>query len=119
MRDALAAYLAVRKPTAHDFLFQSEKWPWGPITRWTIHDVVHRRLTRHLPRELAEKVRGPHGLGTHGLARLLIQQGVPLPDVAAILPHTSVATTASVCMRPSESDLRRHLDRAVGEEPEE
>jgi len=119
VREALAAYLAVRKPTAHDFLFHSEKWPWGPITRWTVHDIVHRRLTKHLPREVAEKVKGPHGLGRHGLARLLIQQGVPLPDVAAILSHTSVATTANIYMRPSESDLRRHLDRAVGEEPEE
>lgn len=119
VREALAAYLAIRKPTQHPFVFQSEQWPWEPITRWTIHDIVHRRLAKHLPKELAEKIKGPHGLGRHGLARLLIQQGVPLPDVAAILNHSSVATTANIYMRPSEADLRKHLDRAAGEDVEE
>jgi len=119
VREALSAYLAVRKPTTHSFVFQSEKWPWDPITRWTLHDVVHRRLAKHLPRELAEKIKGPHGLGRHGLARLLIQQNVPLSDIAAILNHASVATTADIYMRPSEADLRKHLERAAGEDVEE
>ena len=49
----------------------------------------------------------------------LNDQGVPLPDVAAILGHSSVATTANIYMRPSEADLRKHLDRAIGEEGDE
>lgn len=118
LRDALADWIKVRPPVKHDLLFTGERYPFEPITRWTIHDVWHRRLAKHLPKELAEKLKGPHQ-ARHALARLLLEQGVPLPDVAAILSHVSVATTANIYMRPSEEDLRGHLERAVGEEPEE
>ena len=118
LREALADYLRVRSPVTHDFLFAGERYPFEPVTRWTIHDVWHRRLAKHLPKELAEKLKGPHQ-ARHALARLLLEQGVPLPDVAAILSHVSVATTANIYMRPSAEDLRGHLGRAVGEEPEE
>jgi integrase len=118
LREALAAWIRERPPVHHDFLFTGERYPFDPITRWTVHDVWHRRLARQLPKELAEKMRGPHQ-ARHALARLLLDQGVPLPDVAAILGHSSVATTANIYMRPSEADLRRHLDRAIGEEGED
>ncbi|HQK92904.1 MAG TPA: tyrosine-type recombinase/integrase [Armatimonadota bacterium] len=118
LRDALAAWVAIRPPVEHDHLFCSERYPFEGITRWTVHDICHRRLARELPRELADKLKGTHQ-ARHSLARLLIQQGVPLPDVAAILGHSSVATTANIYMRPSESDLRNHLERAVGEKPQE
>ncbi|HOD73802.1 MAG TPA: tyrosine-type recombinase/integrase [Candidatus Bipolaricaulis anaerobius] len=118
LREALADWIHVRPPVKHDFLFTADRYPFDPITRWTVHDVWHRRLARHLPRELADKLKGPHQT-RHALARLLLDQGVPLPDVAAILGHASVATTANIYCRPSEQDLRGHLERAVGEEPEE
>ena len=118
LREALTAWLRERPPVQHDLLFTAERYPFGPITRWTVHDVWHRRLARQLPKELAEKLKGSHQ-ARHALARLLLDQGVPLPDVAAILGHSSVATTANIYMRPSEADLRRHLDRAIGEEEEE
>jgi len=118
LREALAEWIQRRPPVRHDYLFTSEKYPFDPITRWTVHDIWHRRLAKHLPQELAEKIRGPHQ-ARHALARLLLEQGVPLPDVAAILGHVSVATTANSYLSPSERDLRGHLERAVGEEPEE
>jgi len=117
-REALAAWVKQRPPVQHDHLFTSERYPYEGITRWSIHDVWHRRLARHLPKDLGEKLKGPHQ-ARHGLARLLLDQGTPLPDVAAILNHSSVATTANVYMRPSERDLRKHLNGIVGEEEEE
>lgn len=118
LREALAEWIKVRPPVKHDFLFAGERYPFEPVTRWTIHDVWHRRLAKHLPKELAERLKGPHQ-ARHALARLLLEQGVPLPDVAAILSHVSVATTANIYCRPSEENLRGHLERAAGEEPEE
>jgi len=117
-REALAVWIEERSETAHDFLFTSERYPFAPIGRWTIHEVWHRRMKQHLPKRLAEKIKGPHQ-ARHGLARMLLDQGVPLPDIAAILSHASVATTAGIYCRPSEQDLRRHLDRAIGEDDEE
>jgi len=118
LRDALAEWIKVRPPVQHDFLFTADRFPYQGITRWAIHDCWHRRLAKHLPKELAEKIKGPHQ-ARHALARLLLEQGVPLPDVAAILSHVSVATTANIYCRPSQQDLRGHLERAVGEEPED
>lgn len=117
-REALAEWIAQRPPVKHDFLFVSEKYPFEAITRWTLHDIWHRRLAKHLPAELAKRLKGLHQ-ARHGLARLLIEQGVPLPDVAAILNHSSVATTANIYCRPSQRDLQNALERAVGEEDEE
>jgi len=117
-REALAAWIEERSETDHDHLFTSERFPFAPIGRWTIHEVWHRRMRSHLPTKIAERIRGPHQ-ARHGLARMLLEQSVPLPDIAAILSHASVATTAGIYCRPSEQDLRRHLDRAIGEDDEE
>lgn len=117
LREALAEWIKVRPPVKHDFLFTSEKYPFSPITRWTCHDVWHRRLAKHLPKEIAEKIKGPHQ-ARHALARLLLEQGVPIPDAAAILGNDP-RTLLQTYVRPSETDLRGHLERAVGEEPEE
>ena len=118
LRIALEEWIGERPPVQHDLVFTSEKYPFSPISRWTVHDIWHRRLARHLPKDLSDKLRGPHQ-ARHALARLLLDQGTPLPDVAAILGHSSVSTTANIYMRPSERDLRNHLERAVGEDIEE
>ena len=115
-REALTAWLKERVPVDNDWLFVSERFPYEKLTRWSIHDIFHRRLTKFLPPDLAKRIKGGHMVGRHGLARLLLEQGVPLPDVAAILNHSSVATTANIYCRPSEKDLRGHLERAVGED---
>lgn len=124
-RTALEAWIAVRPPVQHDHLFTAERYPFDPITRWTMHDIWHRRLAKHLPKELAGRLKGLHD-ARHALARMLVDghsgpngQPVPLSDAAAILNHSSVATTANIYCRPSERDLRGHLERAVGEEPED
>jgi integrase len=116
-RETLSAWMKERPPVQHDFLFTSEKYPFEGIGRWTVHDIWHRRLACHLPKDLAEKLKGTHQ-ARHGLARLLLDQGTSLPDVAAILNHSSVATTANIYCRPSEKDLKTALDKAVGDEDE-
>lgn len=117
-REAISEWLAQRPPVKHDFLFTADRYPFEPISRWAVHDIWHRRLAKHLPEELRKKLKGPHQ-ARHGLARQLIDQGTPLSDVAAILNHSSVATTANTYMRPSEKNLRDALERAVGEEDDE
>jgi integrase len=117
-REAISEWLAQRPPVKHDFLFTADRYPFEPISRWAVHDIWHRRLAKHLPEELKKKLKGPHQ-ARHGLARQLIDQGTPLSDVAAILNHSSVATTANIYMRPSEKNLRDALERAVGEEADE
>ena len=118
LREALAAWIEVPPPVQHDLIFTGERYPFEGISRWTVHDIWHRRLARELPGELAARMKGSHQ-ARHALARLLLDQGTPVPDVAAILGHSSVATTANIYMRPSERDLRNHLDRAVGDEEED
>jgi len=117
-REALAAWVRERPPVSHDFLFTAEKYPFDPISRWTLHDVWHRRLARHVPEELRATLKGLHQC-RHSLARMLVAElNVPLPDAMQILNWTSMSS-AAVYTRPSERDLRNHLERAVGEEPEE
>jgi len=118
-REALSAWIKLRPPVAHDYLFTSEKYPFEPITRWTLHDIWHRRLARFVPDDLRSQLKGIHQ-ARHALAKMLVSElGVPLSDCASILFHSSVATTAQIYCRPSERDLRNHLDRAAGEDGEE
>ena len=116
-REALAEWLKIRPPVQHDFLFTAEKYPFAPLSRWVLHDIWNRRLARHLPQELAAKLKGIHQ-ARHALGRLLAEQGVPIPDIAKVLNHASLSTIA-VYTKPSERDLRRHLEKAAGEELEE
>lgn len=116
-REALEDWLKQRLPVQHDLLFTSEKYPYEGITRWTIHDVWHRRLAKHLPKELAEKLKGIHQ-ARHALGRLLAEQGVPVPDIALVLNHASLSTVG-IYTRPSQDDVRKHLERAAGEDGED
>ena len=118
-RDAIARWIAERPAAAnHPYLFCSERWPFKPLSSWALHNVWHRRLARHVPQELAKKLKGTHQ-ARHNLARTALEQGTPLPEIAALLNHKSVATTANVYMRPSERDLQKAVDRLVGDESEE
>jgi hypothetical protein len=49
---------------------------------------------------------------------LVAEMGVNLPDVMQVCNWTSLSSVA-VYTRSSAEDLRRHLERAVGEETEE
>jgi integrase len=116
-REALEGWLKDRLPVKHDFLFTSEKYPYEGITRWTIHDIWHRRMAKFLPKELAEKMKGSHQ-ARHALGRLLAEQHVPVPGIALVLNHASLSTVG-LYTRPSAEDVRKHLERAAGEDGEE
>ncbi len=122
VREALRRYLPERPPVPDDdHLLLSERYPHTPCTRWVLHDIVHRRLAKHLPAELASKMKGLH-MFRHDLARRLLSgdEGryapIPLADVAAILGHSDVRVTAGTYSRPSPEDIKRALDRVAGEE---
>jgi len=123
VRDAIRRWIDERPRVQHDLLPCAERFPHDPISRWVIHHVIHRRLTRLLPEELAAKIRGSHCF-RHDLARRLLdgdggrRAPVPASDVAAICGHADARVTVSIYSSPSQSDLRRALDGIVGEEGE-
>lgn len=116
-RAALAKWIAERPVTDHDYLFCSERWPYRPLSPWAIHNAYHRRLARHVPEELARKLKGVHQC-RHNLARTALEQGTPLPEIAALLNHRSLATTANY-LRPCQRDLQNAVDRLIGEGEDE
>ncbi|MEI6502317.1 MAG: tyrosine-type recombinase/integrase [Armatimonadota bacterium] len=117
-REALAEWIRVRPPVKHDALFVSEKYPFEKLSRWALHSIWHRKLARFLPEELRAKLKGLHQC-RHSLARMLVaEMGVNLPDVMQIMNWTSLSS-AAVYTRPSERELAKHLELAVGSDVEE
>jgi integrase len=117
-REALAAWIAVRPPVQHDYLFVSEKYPYEKLSRWALHAIWHRKLARWVPEELRVKLKGLHQ-ARHSLARMLVaEQGVNWSDAMQIMGWNSPSSVMTYT-KASEGDLRRHLERAVGENVEE
>lgn len=123
VREALGRYLADRPPVpSEDHLLLSDRYPHSPCTHWVLHDVAHRRLAKHLPADLAKKMKGLH-LFRHDLARRLLSgdEGrcapTPVEDVAAILGHSdSARVTCQIYGKPSKEALAKALDRVVGDD---
>lgn len=117
-RDALAAWIEVRPPVNHDYLFVSEKYPYEKLSRWALHSVFHRKLALHVPEGLRAKLKGLHQC-RHSLARMLVaEQGVNWSDAMQIMGWKSPGSVMTYT-KASKEDLAKHLERAVGEEPEE
>ena len=124
VRDAIRKWIEERPQVKHDHLLCADRLPHGPVSLWVIHNTVFRKLRKLLPDTVAEKINGPHSL-RHDLARRLLDGNggkkppTPLPDVALILGHSDVRTTAAVYCRPSQADLKRALDQLVEDDDEE
>ncbi len=105
-RRALAAYLAVRPASAEERLFLGAgARPLGPQG---VADLV----AKHARRAGLDEVT-PHTL-RHTFARRLLDAGASLVDVAALLGHEKIETTA-VYTQPHPRDLERAVERlAVG-----
>jgi integrase len=122
-REAVTRWLAVRPKADHDFIFTAVRHPFEPISRWVVHSIWGKTLARHVPRELAGKLKGPHS-ARHALARLLLSgdegrwNPVPASDVAALLGHSSVKTTVGIYCRPSPENLQAAVDRIAGDHGE-
>ena len=101
-RRALTAYLAVRPAAADDRLFRGTGGrPLGPQG---VADLV----AKHARRAGLEDVT-PHTL-RHTFARRLLDEGASLVDVAALLGHEKLETTA-VYTQPHPRDLERAVER--------
>jgi site-specific recombinase XerD len=108
VREALAAWLAVRPMAADDHLFLGQRGQ--ALAANTIQQMMRAygeragigRLTPHMLR--------------HSFARGLVAAGVDLPTVARLLGHSSVATT-QVYTQPSEEEMRAAVQRLAGRMP--
>jgi integrase/recombinase XerC len=101
-RRALAAYVAVRATSAEERLFLGAGGrPLGPQG---VADLV----AKHARRAGLEEV-SPHTL-RHTFARRLLDAGASLVDVAALLGHETIETTA-VYTQPHPRDLERAVER--------
>ena len=88
--EALSEYLLCRRPPDAPCrrLFVSAVAPIGPLTRFGVKDVVYHACERaKLPRI------GPHRL-RHTAASQMLRNGSPLTEVAQVLRHRSLLTTA-------------------------
>ena len=102
-RQALTEWLSLRKERvtegATPFVFVGQKWtqrkPLAPSTLWrAFHKIAHA----------AGVEASPHAL-RHTLAKRLVDRGVGLEKVAALLGHESLDTTRRY-IEPSAEDLR-------------
>jgi len=92
VRDALANYLRSARPkSATSSLFVKRRAPvGGPLKSIGVHGIVVRSAARA---GLADQVRGTHVI-RHSVATRLVNAGAPLKQIADLLGHRSIDTTA-------------------------
>lgn len=90
--EALARYLREGRPISKErFLFLRHTVPRGrPVTSGIVRGSIRRACARA---DILPPQAGPHAL-RHTAATRLVQHGVSLPDIADILGHTCIDTTA-------------------------
>ncbi len=103
VRRALAQYLAVRPRVADDHLFVSQRGG----TALSTHGV--EQLVATYARQAGLEDVTPHTL-RHTFGKGLLDAGVDLPTVAALLGHENLNTTA-VYTHPSARDLERAVEK--------
>ena len=99
-RESLRAYLAVRPTGRGDALFLGQRGPLG------VRGIQMRLAALG---EAAGVEVTPHRLRHTFATRLLREAGADLVTVAALLGHSSVATTA-IYTQPGEADLARAVE---------
>ena len=88
---ALADYVLHERPQLRlPHVFLSSRAPRGPVTPRAIGDIVGRKLRRA---GVQAPSYGAHLL-RHSLATRLVNEGVPIKQIADLLGHTSIDTTA-------------------------
>ncbi len=93
-------------PRAGEFVFVSERYPYGPLSTQSLYCVF---------KQLKKKagVRGrtnPHGL-RHRRAKTLLQNGAPLGLVSRLLGHADVRTTDKFYGIYADEELRDGYDK--------
>ncbi|GMR24324.1 MAG: hypothetical protein BMS9Abin37_2855 [Acidobacteriota bacterium] len=88
---ALAEYVLHERPQLRlPHVFLSSRAPRGPVTPRAIGDIVGRKLRRA---GIQAPSYGAHVL-RHSLATRLVNEGVSIKQIANLLGHTSIDTTA-------------------------
>jgi len=101
-RRALREWLAVRP--AGDYLFCSLEDPSAPLTPRAVQRIVRR---------VADQAQLPHltpHVLRHTFAKNLVNAGVSLEKVAALLGHSNLDTTR-IYVTPNEQDLQQAVER--------
>ena len=87
---AILRYLRDVRPALSDrTLFLTLPAPWQPLTRWTLGDIVSRRLRAI---GIVTGRRGPHAL-RHAAAQHLLDQGMAMKVIGDFLGHRSPSST--------------------------
>ena len=107
-RAALKAWLAVRKPDAGDFVFNSQKSI--QLNRVTVFKV-YRQIARKAG--LGETLQHPHVL-KHTAAMLLVQQGANAFLIRQAMGHKSFDSTLAY-VNPSDADASAALLKAFNQ----
>ncbi|MDR1536763.1 MAG: tyrosine-type recombinase/integrase [Clostridiales bacterium] len=91
---ALIDYIKNARPQVDaPFVFITINAPYTQMSRQAIGAVLQRNMSRAGIKKQSGTVSGMHSL-RHALARRLLEQGTPLPDVADIMGHTSYSSTS-------------------------
>lgn len=86
--EALVSYLRRRPRSEHRELFLCVRAPRGPLSALAVSGIVHRACKRaDVPPVNAHRLR-------HTAATELVRAGASLPEVAELLHHRQLATTA-------------------------
>jgi site-specific recombinase XerD len=104
-RAALEEYLEMRSDGEDDHLFLTSRR--GGMTAENVRQLVNKYARRA---GLDPKEVSPH-MFRHTLAKTLLAQGSPLPEVQAILGHAQISSTA-IYTQPSEEEKAVSLERA-------
>ncbi len=89
--EALAEYLKKRSPTLTRHVFVSLITPVGrPVSSSTVSGVIRRAFKRCFP---GEPTHGPHVL-RHTLATRMLREGATFKEIADILRHQNIESTA-------------------------
>lgn len=105
-RKALREYLEVRSQVEHDHLFVGQRGePLGPEgVRYMVDKYAYLGQVEGVtPHTLRHTLR-------HTFAKRLVEAGTPLNEVAVLLGHKSLDTTAMYTL-PSQRDLQQAVDR--------
>lgn len=91
---AIIDYIRYARPTVEsDFVFLTANAPYRKLNSSTVTSVLRRHANRCGIIKPSGTTKGVHSL-RHGLARRLLEQGTPLPEVADIMGHVSYSSTA-------------------------
>lgn len=90
---AIIDYIRYARPNVEsDFVFLTANAPYEKMSSANVTSIFKRQTTHCGFKKPLETTKGVHSL-RHGLARRLLEQGTPLPEVADIMGHVSYSST--------------------------